>query len=183
MCYHLISYFYLIFYICPIFFRENKNGKSREWNHKLVTSFSFFQGMNARAKTGKVTTWNTGLWKKKYTRLAKGDRASEGNTTAIYRARHVLTMRENVGRATTVSAPTKGRGFFLFEEDLPHHIREALVVCSTGISVSFFDNYHVKSLLKGLNPRHRPVYRIKLARIILVIHEVLTTEVSIYFMC
>ena len=100
---------------------------------------------------------------------------------AVYRAKHVLTMRENHGRAITVTEPTKGQGFFPFEEDLPHHIREAIVICSTGISTSFYDNPYVKSLMQGLNPHHRPVYWAKLAKIILVVHEVLTAEVSYIF--
>ena len=137
--------------------------------------------MNARSKKNDTSSWNSGIWKKKYSRLAKGGPVAEGNTTAVYRAKHVLTMRENHGRSMTVTEPTKGVGFFPFEEDLPHHIREALVICSTGISTSFFDNPYVKSLLQGLNPQHRPVYRMKLAKIILVIHEVLTTEVSVCF--
>ena len=113
--------------------------------------------MNARSKKNDTSSWNSGIWKKKYSRLEKGGPVAEGNTTAVYRAKHVLTMRENHSRSMTVTEPTKGDGFFPFEEDLPHHIREALVICSTGISTSFFDNPYVKSLLQGLNPQHRPV--------------------------
>ena len=137
--------------------------------------------MNARDKNNNTTSWNSGLWKKKYSRIANGGLFTEGNTAAVYRAKHVLIMRENHGRAITVTEPTKGHGFFPFEEDLPHHIREAIVICSTGISTSFYDYPYVKSLLQGLNPRHRPVYWSKLANIVLVVHEVLTAEVSYMF--
>ena len=137
--------------------------------------------MNVRDKHDETTSWNSGLWKKKYIRIANGGLFTEGNTTAVYRAKHVLIMRENHGRAITVTEPTKGHGFFPFEEDLPNHIREAIAICSTGISASFYDNPYVKSLLQGLNPRHRPVYRAKLAKIIFVVHEVLTAEVCYMF--
>eukprot|EP00957_Ditylum_brightwellii_P009310 704520-Ditylum_brightwellii.AAC.1 len=76
----------------------------------------------------------------------------------------------------TVTEPTKGQGFFPFEEDLPHHICKALVICSTGISMSFFDNPYVKSLMQGFNPHHWPVYRTKLVTIVLCVHQVLTSE-------
>eukprot|EP00957_Ditylum_brightwellii_P038846 2936307-Ditylum_brightwellii.AAC.1 len=65
-------------------------------------------------------------------------------------------MRDNHGQAMNVIEPTKGQVFFPFEEDLPHHIHEALVICSTGINKSFFDNLYVKLLMQGLNPCHQP---------------------------
>eukprot|EP00957_Ditylum_brightwellii_P166690 12689436-Ditylum_brightwellii.AAC.1 len=76
----------------------------------------------------------------------------------------------------TVTEPTKGQGFFPFEEDSPHHICEDVVIYSTGISMSFFDNPYVKLLIQGLNPCHQPIYQTKLAKIILCVHQVLTSE-------
>eukprot|EP00957_Ditylum_brightwellii_P028917 2184507-Ditylum_brightwellii.AAC.1 len=67
---------------------------------------------------------------------------------AEYWAQHVLTMRKNHGQAMTVTEPTKGQGFFPFKEDLPHHTHKALVICSTGISMSFFDSPYVESLMQ-----------------------------------
>eukprot|EP00957_Ditylum_brightwellii_P037975 2872191-Ditylum_brightwellii.AAC.1 len=100
----------------------------------------------------------------------------EGNTTSEYQARHVLMIRENHGQLMTVTEPTKGHGFFPFEEDLPHHNSEALVICSTGISTLFFDNPYIKLLMQGLNPCHWPVSQTKLAKIVLCVHQVLTSE-------
>ena len=35
-----------------------------------------------------------------------------------------------------------GMRFFPFEEDLSHHINEVLVIVSSGLTTSFFSNYH-----------------------------------------
>ncbi len=59
-----------------------------------------------------------------------------------------------------------------------HHIDEALVICSTGIGVSFFGNPFVRNWLQNLEPRHRPIYRIKLTRVIRCIQDILQSEVS-----
>ena len=52
-----------------------------------------------------------------------------------------------------------------------------MVILSTGCPMSFFGNPFVKSWLSRLNPKHRPVYRLKLLRIIRCINDVLTNEV------
>lgn len=59
-----------------------------------------------------------------------------------------------------------------------HQIDEALVLCSTGIGMSFFSNPFVRDWLCLLEPRHRPIYRIKLTRVIRCIQDVLQSEVS-----
>lgn len=74
----------------------------------------------------------------------------------------------------------KGMGFFTFEEDLPHHIREAFVIISTGSAISFFDNPYVRDWLRSLNPAHRPLYRQKFLRIIRVIQFILVRRLTIF---
>ena len=69
-------------------------------------------------------------------------------------------------------------GYYSFEEDLEHHVREAMVILATGCPMSFFNNPFVKDWLRHLDPKHRPVYRMKLLRIIRCISDVLNTEVK-----
>ena len=64
---------------------------------------------------------------------------------------------------------------YLFEEDLPHHIREALVIISTGTTMSFFANPYVTDWLRGLDPAHRPIYRQKFLRLLRVILFILVS--------
>jgi hypothetical protein len=75
--------------------------------------------------------------------------------------------------------PSRGKNFFPFEEDLVHHIDEALAICSTGVGLSFFDNPFVRNWLRRLEPRHRPIFRLKLMRSIRCIQDVLQSEVRV----
>ena len=84
---------------------------------------------------------------------------------AVVRARYILQLRSNIGSGS----PLKGNSFYLFEEDLPHHIREALVIISTGTTMSFFANPYVADWLRGLDPAHCPIYRQKFLRLLHVI--------------
>jgi hypothetical protein len=84
-----------------------------------------------------------------------------------------------VGYNTKSNEPTKGKGFYGFEEDLPHHINEALVIISTGCTITFVQNPHVVDWLRELNPAHRPVYRTKFLRILRVILYILNKEISL----
>ena len=109
----------------------------------------------------------------------KTSRKLKHDKVAITRAKHILAMRERkIGVAGGLSPPTKGIGFFPFEEDIMHHIGEALVVCSTGISQSFFADPYVRQWLQRMNPRHRPIYRLKLVRLIRCAMDVTHNEVS-----
>lgn len=96
---------------------------------------------------------------------------------SLARAKFVLELRS--GTNTTSNEPTKGKGFYPFEEDLPHHISEALVIVSTGCAMSFFGNAYVRDWLRNLNPAHRPIYRQKFLRILRVIQYVLNKEISL----
>ena len=143
----------------------------REWSHKKI-DFTFWQSMNKGNKS-----WHTGTWNKKLKTLADGkNKASIGNVTVRARCRYILDHRDrNVGPLTR---PVKGIGFFPFEEDLSHHIREALVNVSTGSPLQFFSNPFVKDWLSNLEPRHRPVHRLKLCRLIRCVIDVTGMEVS-----
>ena len=142
----------------------------REWKHKHC-KFLFWQSKNAGNKS-----WHTGVWKRKLIQLSNGPKSAEANLTIRTRAKFILDMRENAGD----SRPVKGMPFYKFEEDLPHHIREALVIISTGSALSFFENPFVRDWLNSLEPRHRPIYRKKLARLIRCIIDITTKEVSNY---
>ena len=155
--------------------RKNKNGSTREWCHRDLSAFSFVQGRNVPSKNRTHASWNTGIWAKKLERLAKSLMLCEGKQSVQRRAQYVLDMRR---RQQGGIAPTKGMAFFKFEEDLEHHIREAMVICTSGVPTSFFDNPYVRDLLQNLQPQHRPIYRMKLGRIIMVIDEIIREEVS-----
>ena len=53
---------------------------------------------------------------------------------------------------------------------------------STGTPVSFFTNPYVIDWLRGLNPAHRPIYRLKFLRILRVIQFILNKEISLILM-
>lgn len=91
------------------------------------------------------------------------------------RAAYILAMSE---KTDSIAIPRNGLKFFPFEEDIIHQIDEALVICSTGIGMSFFGNPYVRNWLIRLEPRHRPIYRLKLTRMIRCIQDVLQSEVS-----
>ena len=69
--------------------------------------------------------------------------------------------------------------FFSFEEDLLYHIDQAFVVVSSGLGTGFFQNPHVRDMLKRLNPRHRPMYPLKFLRLLRVICYVLNEEIML----
>lgn len=144
---------------------------TREWRHKKC-EFTFWQSQNKNKKT-----WHTGVWTKKLEMIAKGNGDFSRNVYAVTRARYILRQRNKSG---TTLQPVKGIGFFPFEEDVNHHIDEAIAIISTGSPLSFFDNPFVKSWLSRLNPRHRTVYRSKLAKLIRCVNDVMQDEVSTY---
>jgi hypothetical protein len=148
---------------------------AREWRVKACHDITFWQGQNSNRKT-----WHTGVWTKKLQLIAKGSGAAKGKVDIVTRAKYILKMRE---KDSTLPQPAKGIGFYPFEEDLHHHISEAIVIISTGSPLSFFDNPFVKTWLRRLDPRHRPVYRSKLAKVIRCINDVMQEEVSMSGTC
>ena len=151
----------------------NKGVPTRVWRHKVHTDFKFSQGMNHGHKT-----WNTGVWVKKL-KMIVANKANSFSEESISRANYVLSKRENDGKT---APPVKGMSFYPFEEYLPNHIRETYVIICTGSPMSFFDNPYVRDLLSGLNPRHRPVYRSKLTKLLRCVTDVSQKEVSIILM-
>lgn len=160
---------YITFHQCHS--SKTKKGivDTREWKHKRG-KFSFNQQKNVRN-----VTWNTGCFTRKLEILAKGcKRDFLGEKTAIAHAKYILDMRQK----NLLVRPSKRKSFFPFEEDLIHHIDDALMICSTGVTLSFFGNPFVRNWLMHLEPRHRPIYRLKLTRAIRCIQDVLQSEVS-----
>ncbi len=90
------------------------------------------------------------------------------------KAQFILDMREKCSKN---APPVKGMPFFDFEENLEYQIQEGQAIISTGSVVSFFDNPFVRSLLTTLNPRHKVVYRLKLAKLVRCINDVMYEEV------
>jgi hypothetical protein len=109
-------------------------------------------------------TWNTGVFGKKLSQLSKTDGFLcnvviwSGNSIVIKRAWLILEM---CAMTSKTPHPTKGDGFYKFEEDLPYHVREALAITSTGVSTFFFDNPYVRDMVLALNEHHRPIYQKK----------------------
>ena len=165
-----------VVYACLDVTRSNAHGSTREWRHKELDNFTFVQGRNKIKGPGGEGSWNTGIWSKKLSQLARNLLCCEGIPRVQKRARHVLDMRKSQSHRGI--QPSKGLSFFRFEEDLPHHVREAMVISTTGVATTFFENPYVRELMARLEPRHKPVYRRKLGRLIMVIDEVVREEVS-----
>ena len=149
----------------------SNNKKKRQWKHK-DSGLKFWQ---FTSKSGK--TWDTGIFNTKLKVIANGNSSAKGNKKAIARGKYLLERRMVTCKTPQ---PSKGDGFYPFEEDLFHHINEALVIISTGSSCSFFNNAYVRDLLTGLNERHRPVYPQKLARLLRVVGDVQQEEVCAF---
>ncbi len=148
-----------------------KGLKTREWRHRLLKKYTFLQPQNANGKT-----WNTGVWNKRLAALAKGSSA-EKNLVVISRAKFLLKMRTTGGTCLQGVGYKDSEKFYSMEDDLGHHVRKAMVILATGCPMSFFNNPFVKDWLCQLDPKHRPVYRLKLLRIISCINNVLINEV------
>ena len=76
----------------------------------------------------------------------------------------------------------KGVSFSPLEEDLIHHIHEALFIISTGSPLSFYDNPYVRTWLTSLNNFRQPIYRLKPAWLIWCVVGITQKEV-ISLMC
>jgi hypothetical protein len=99
------------------------------------------------------------------------------NANVVARAKFIISRCSGHG-AFDANVPVVNLRYFPFEEDLDHQIHELLIICSTGISTSFFNNSFVRDYIKALEPRHRLVYRLKLVRIIRCIMDTLQDEVN-----
>ena len=165
---------------------ENK----REWRHKRCIGRTFWQYKNK----GK-DTYDTGVWTKNLEWIAQNKKHVNGDGVAIERAKFILKLRLDhgeealskvclsnnfcVGPKVLTSYHTQGKGFYPFEEDVDHHIREAFVIISSGLGTGFFQNPHVIELLRGLNKRHRPLYHRKMLRLLRVVVYTLNEEISL----
>ena len=109
-------------------------------------------------------TWNTGCWKRKLVTIATSKKLPfAANPKSQASAQYILDRRDN---KTKTPKPSSGLGFFPFEEQLYHLTREVLVLASSGIGASFFQNPYVRDYLQALQSHHRPIYRLKLVRLI-----------------
>ena len=147
-----------------------KSIEKRQWKHKTIDR-AFWQTKNP---TG--SGWNTGVYTKELKSLINLHGSNKKYTKSIYRAKHMLRLRTE---KVTV-APTKGMGFYPFEEDLPHHVRATFATLSTGIFFTFFQNPYVRDYTMGLNEQHRPLYHLKLMRLIRCVGDVLTYELYLF---
>jgi len=157
--------------ILLLFGRETDGGlNTQEWKHRKIEEFTFTQQMNVGNKT-----WNSGCWKRKLKVIATSRKMPFVQYPASQRrAQYILDMRENKAKTPM---PTNRMGFFPFEEQLHHHTREAIGLASTGIGAAFFQNPHIRDYLRALQPRHRPIYRLKLIRLIRCVIDTTQSEV------
>ena len=122
-------------------------------------------------------TWHSGIWKRKLETIAKSvKKPFVDHPNSQKRAQYILDMRASKSKTPQ---PSKGMGFFPFEEQLVHHANEARALASTGIGASFFQNPYVRDYLQQLNPRHRPLYRLKLLRLARCLIDTTGNEVCI----
>ena len=106
----------------------------------------------------------------------------QGNVAAQTRARYILTKRNNLSTkiaCANAEISHKTISFFSFEENLDHQINEAIVMIVTGISGTFFENPYVRKFLSDLQPRHHPLFRKKMARVVRCIINESSEEVSL----
>ena len=122
-------------------------------------------------------TLNTGCWKRKLLTIATFKKLPFAvNPKSQARAQYILDRQDN---KTKTPKPSSGLGFFPFEEQFYHHTRNALVLASSGIGASFFQTPYVLDYLQTLQSRHRPIYRLKLVRLIRCIIDTSQNEVCI----
>ena len=69
-------------------------------------------------KVGIVGIADSGVSNKQLRIIVGGKGSAASNIISITRAKFTLSHRTG----TDISSPTKGKGFYPFEEDLPHHI-------------------------------------------------------------
>ena len=140
-------------------------------------------------------SWHTGGWAKKLEVIADNrTNVTAGCTIAVTRARYIITQRTKVkggigkvytwgNNETTAlgtpSSPSRCITMFSFEESLQHHATQARMMISAGLTCTFFENTYVKSALQQLQPRHRPLYRLKLIRLVRCFADESTSEVII----
>ena len=149
---------------------------TREWEHRKIEGFKFSQQKNKGNKS-----WNSSVYRRKLVTVATSIKnPCAKHPKSQLRAKYILDKRDNKSK---LPKPVCGMGFFPFEEQLKHHVDEGLSLASTGIGVSFFQNPYVRDYLQGLQPRHRPVYRLKLVRIIRCIIDVSQSEVCCVCFC
>jgi hypothetical protein len=99
-----------------LYIRKTLKGfDKRELRHICIREFVFWQ-----PKTVGNKTWNTGVFEKKLSQLSKTDGPAMGNSIVIKRAWLILEMRTMTSKTPH---PTKGYGFYNFEEDLTYHVR------------------------------------------------------------
>ena len=98
-----------------------------------------------------------------------------GNRVLIERAKLIMQLR---AKGPGPAPKDDGMCFFPFEEDLSNYINEALVIVSSGLTILFFSNYHVWQWLLELSPKHHPVYKDKLFKLLWVIIYVQNKEIN-----
>ena len=113
------------------------------------------------------------MWNGQLSALASGRQAEKN--VKVARAKYLLKMR-TAGPVTAHSSLLHLDKYYSFEEDLHHHIREAMMILSTEYPMSFLGNLFVKDWLRHLDQKHQPVYHLKLLSIIRCIIDVLQNE-------
>ena len=126
------------------------------------------------------------MWKKKLEHIADGKKMAKamGSVAAQTRAKYILSKRNVFSKGVAggqIDMPYKSIGFFSFEENLHHQVNEAKMMISCGLTCTFFENQYVRKTLQDLQPRHRPVYRKKLLRLVRCVIDESGEEVRFQF--
>ena len=111
-----------------------KKKKKIEGNGSTRTGLLFWQHCLSNQKS-----WDTGIWNKNLKMIAEG----KGEPISVECAKLMPRLQNTNSTNSVAGIKDIGEGFFLFEEDLPHHINKAIVIVTTGVPTSFFNNYHI----------------------------------------
>ena len=121
-------------------------------------------------------TWNTGCFRRKLESIISGNKPEyRCHPKSIARARHILEEREHSGKVP--KSITSNEPAYTFEQQLDYHIHESIIFASTGVSASFFAHPSYHDFMRRVDPRHRPVYRLKLVRLVRCVIDVMQNEV------
>ena len=121
--------------------------------------------------------WDTGIWNKKPESITKETGYSRGDHISIEYVKFMLCLQSS---NKVAGIKDIGEDFFLFEEDLSHHINKIIVIIMTGVPTSFFNNYYVWQWLFQLNPKHHPDCKQKLLRLVCIINFVLNKKIDLF---
>ena len=104
---------------------------------------------------------------------------------AVARVRYVLEMRgiipaSGLFKLAPCATPCNSLAAkFSMEDDLINHILQTLTIMSSGAPMRFYDDPFGRNFLAKLEPRHRPIFRKKLVRLVRCVVDTQSKEVRL----